>query len=66
LCNFGQLAQSSTGYIYVRGGGKYIFRTDHLAGVPTLRTADYTVQSQTLSVKTAIGDAITPGTGVIA
>jgi hypothetical protein len=66
LCNFGQMTSSSTGYIYVRGGGRYIFRTDRQAGVPTLRTADYTVNSQTVSVKTAIGEAITPGTGVIA
>jgi hypothetical protein len=66
LCKFGQMTNSSTGYIYVRGGGRYIFRTDRSAGVPTLRTADYTVSSETISVLTARGADPTPGTGVIA
>lgn len=47
----GQLGNSSTEYVYVRGGGKYNFYTSHNV-VPVLRTSTYTVASQSIAPTT--------------
>ena len=47
----GQMSNSSNEYVYVRGGGKYRFRTSH--GItPLLLTAAYTTNSQTIAPTT--------------
>lgn len=47
----GQLGNSSTEYVYVRGGGKYYFYTSH--NVPcTLCTTTYTIYSQSVEPTT--------------
>lgn len=52
--DIGQLINSSVEYIYVRGGGKYIFRVKNASGVPVLRSTGYTVEGQTVSPKTSV------------
>lgn len=52
--DIGQLTNSSTEYIYVRGGGKYVFRVKNASGVPVLRSTGYTVEGQTVSPKTSV------------
>lgn len=47
----GQLVNSSTEYVYVRGGGKYNFYTSHNV-VPVLRTSTYTMFSQSIAPTT--------------
>ena len=47
----GQLGNSSTEYVYVRGGGKYNFYTSHNV-VPVLRTSTYTAASQSIAPTT--------------
>ena len=49
----GQLINGSIEYVYVRGGGRYRFRTSHGA-VPTLRTSTYTNNSQSVSPTTTV------------
>ena len=49
--SIGQLTNSSTEYVFVRGGGKYRFRTSH-GVIPTLRTSTYTISSQSVSPTT--------------
>lgn len=58
----GQIIQTSLGYVYVRGGGRYIFR---LSGniTPVLHTTDYLVgqgqpYEQTLAVLTSVPNAL--------
>lgn len=53
----GQLGNSSTEYVYVRGGGKYNFYTSDNV-VPVLRTESYTVASQTIAPTTTVPDEI--------
>ncbi|MGK4224583.1 hypothetical protein AB0X63_12590 [Parabacteroides distasonis] len=52
--DIGQLTNGSVEYIYVRGGGKYIFRVKNANGVPVLRPTGYTNNSQTVSPKTSV------------
>lgn len=52
--DIGQLTHGSVEYIYVRGGGKYIFRVKNANGVPVLRPTGYTNNSQTVSPKTSV------------
>lgn len=52
--DIGQLTNSSVEYIYVRGGGKYIFRVKNASGVPVLRSTGYTTDGQTVSPKTSV------------
>ena len=52
--DIGQLTNSSTEYIYVRGGGKYVFRVKNASGVPVLRSTGYTIDQQTVSPKTSV------------
>lgn len=52
--DIGQLINSSTEYIYVRGGGKYVFRVKNASGVPVLRSTGYTIDQQTISPKTSV------------
>ena len=52
--DIGQLTNSSTEYIYVRGGGKYVFRVKNTGGVPVLRSTGYTIDQQTVSPKTSV------------
>ncbi|MDE6116931.1 MAG: hypothetical protein K2G33_05415, partial [Duncaniella sp.] len=47
----GQLNSSSDEYVFVRGGGKYRFRTSH-GRTPILRTGTYTVNNQSISPTT--------------
>lgn len=54
----GQLTNSSTEYIYVRGGGIYILYTSHNIS-PILRTSTYTTSSQSVSPTTTAPDQIT-------
>ena len=49
-----QLTNASVEYIYVRGGGKYIFRVKNANGVPVLRSTGYTIGGQTVSPKTSV------------
>lgn len=51
VCGLGQLTNSSTEYVYVRGGAKYNFYTSRFI-IPTLRTASYTVSSQSIAPTT--------------
>ena len=53
----GQLTNSSTEYIYVRGGGIYILYTSHNIS-PILRTSTYTSSSQSVSPTTTAPDQI--------
>lgn len=52
--DIGQLSNSSVEYIYVRGGGKYVFRVKNTSGTPVLRPTGYTANDQTVSPKTSV------------
>lgn len=52
--DIGQLTNGSVEYIYVRGGGKYVFRVKNASGVPVLRSTGYTIDQQTVSPKTSV------------
>lgn len=52
--DIGQLTNSSVEYIYVRGGGKYVFKVKNASGVPVLRSTGYTHSGQTVSPKTSV------------
>ena len=52
--DIGQLTNGSVEYIYVRGGGKYVFRVKNARGVPVLRPTGYTAEGQTVSPKTSV------------
>lgn len=49
----GQMTNSSNEYIYVRGGGVYLFFATS-AGTPVLHTEAYTVNEQTVDLKTSV------------
>ena len=49
----GQMGYSSNEYIYVRGGGVYRFFATN-AGTPVLHTEAYTVNEQTIDIKTSV------------
>ena len=49
----GQMTNSSNEYIYVRGGGVYRFLATN-AGTPVLHTEAYTVDEQTVDIKTSV------------
>ena len=49
----GQMGYSSNEYIYVRGGGVYRFFATN-AGTPVLHTEAYTVDEQTVDLKTSV------------
>ena len=49
----GQMLNSSNEYIYVRGGGVYRFFATN-AGTPVLHTEAYTVDEQTVDLKTSV------------
>lgn len=49
----GQMGYSSNEYIYVRGGGVYRFFATN-AGTPVLHTEAYTVDEQTVDIKTSV------------
>lgn len=49
----GQMTNSSNEYIYVRGGGVYRFLATN-AGTPVLHTEAYTVDEQTVDLKTSV------------
>lgn len=49
----GQMTNSSNEYIYVRGGGVYRFLATN-AGTPVLHTEAYTVNEQTIDLKTSV------------
>lgn len=51
----GQLTNSSTEYVYVRGGAVYDFYVDRFTN-PVLRTSTYTISSQSISPKTSYSD----------
>ena len=51
----GQLANSSTEYVYVRGGAVYDFYVDRFTN-PVLRTSTYTIENQSVSPKTSYSD----------
>lgn len=51
----GQLTNSSTEYVYVRGGAVYDFYVDRFIN-PVLRTSTYTVGDQSVSPKTSYSD----------
>lgn len=51
----GQLTNSSTEYVYVRGGAVYDFYVDRFTN-PVLRTSTYTIQNQSVSPKTSYSD----------
>lgn len=56
----GQLSNSSTEYVYVRGGGKYLFYISHNISA-TLHTSTYTANSQSVAPTTsAPADIPTP------
>lgn len=57
----GQLTNSSVEYVYVRGGGKYLFYISHNIGA-TLRTSTYTTNSQSVSPTTTAPAAISTPT----
>lgn len=48
----GQLTNSSTEYVYVRGGAVYNFYVDRFTN-PVLRTSTYTIQNQSVSPQTS-------------
>lgn len=51
----GQLINSSTEYVYVRGGAVYDFYVDRFTN-PVLRTSTYTIQNQSVSPQTSYSD----------
>lgn len=53
VAGLGQMTNSSTEYVYVRGGGRYRIRTSH-GVVPVLRTSSYTISSQTIAPTTTV------------
>lgn len=53
----GQLSNSSEEYVYVRGGGKYLFYISHNISV-TLHTSTYTTNSQSVAPTTSAPAAI--------
>lgn len=53
VAGLGQMTNSSTEYVYVRGGGRYRIRTSH-GVVPVLRTSSYTISSQTIDPTTTV------------
>lgn len=57
LRGLGQLTNSSTEYVFVRGGAKYNFYVSRFI-VPTLRTSTYTSNSQSVSPTTTAPAAI--------
>lgn len=52
--DIGQLTHASVEYIYVRGGGKYVFRVKNTNGIPVLRSTGYTAEGETVSPKTSV------------
>lgn len=52
--DIGQLTHASVEYIYVRGGGKYVFRVKNTNGIPVLRPTGYTAEGETVSPKTSV------------
>lgn len=57
LRGLGQLTNSSTEYVYVRGGAKYNFYVSRFI-TPTLRTSTYTTSSQSVASATSAPAAI--------
>ena len=57
----GQLSHSSEEYVYVRGGGKYLFYTSHDTSA-TLHTSTYTINSQSVAPTTSAPAAISTPT----
>lgn len=57
LRGLGQLTNSSTEYVYVRGGAKYNFYVSRFI-TPTLRTSTYTASSQSVAPATSAPAAI--------
>lgn len=57
LRGLGQLTNSSTEYVYVRGGAKYNFYVSRFI-TPTLRTSSYTASSQSVAPTTSAPVAI--------
>ena len=57
----GQLSNSSEEYVYVRGGGKYLFYVSHNISV-TLHTSTYTTNSQSVAPTTSAPAAISTPT----
>ena len=57
LRGLGQLTNSSTEYVYVRGGAKYNFYVSRFI-TPTLRTSSYTASSQSVAPTTSAPAAI--------
>ncbi len=57
LRGLGQLTNSSTEYVYVRGGAKYNFYVSRFI-TPTLRTSTYTTNSQSVAPATSAPAAI--------
>lgn len=51
----GQLTNSSTEYVYVRGGAVYDFYVDRFTN-PVLRTSTYTIHNQSVSPQTSYSD----------
>lgn len=51
----GQLTDSSTEYVYVRGGAVYDFYVDRFTN-PVLRTSTYTIHNQSVSPQTSYSD----------
>lgn len=51
--SIGQMTNSSTEYIYVRGGGKYWVYAKN-SYTPTLRTSSYTVSNETISPQSSV------------
>lgn len=57
----GQLSNSSVEYVYVRGGGKYLFYISHNISA-TLHTSTYTTNSQSVAPTTSAPTAISTPT----
>lgn len=57
----GQLSNSSSEYVYVRGGGKYLFYISHNISA-TLHTSTYTTNSQSVAPTTSAPAAISTPT----
>lgn len=57
----GQLSRSSVEYVYVRGGGKYLFYISHNISA-TLHTSTYTTNSQSVAPTTSAPAAISTPT----
>lgn len=57
----GQLSKSSVEYVYVRGGGKYLFYISHNISA-TLHTSTYTTNSQSVAPTTSAPAAISTPT----